>query len=251
MTEVIALAVPSFLAGVLTFLAPCTLPLVPAYLGFISGGADRSADVPSQPRRWRVVGNGVAFVLGFSLVFVSFGVLAGLAGTALSPVRSTLTQLGGILIVLFGLFLLGVLRLPLAQRTVRLTPPSWLQPGHRHASFLVGVAFAAGWSPCVGPIVGSILLLVASNATVAQGTLLLAIFSLGLAIPFLLVAYGVQQSLPTLRRLHGILPLIEKIGGLFLIILGALVLTNRLPLLISWGFQLLGNLGYESILEYL
>ncbi len=253
MTEVLALAIPSFLAGVLTFLAPCTLPLVPAYLGLISGVPYETFHDPSQVSRIRgqVLRNGLMFVLGFAAIFILFGVLAGLAGAVFASLRSLMAQVGGVLVIVLGLFMLGLLKLPVLQRTVRFTPPQWLQPGRAHSSFVIGVAFAAGWSPCVGPIVGSILALTASSATVAQGALLLGIFSLGLAVPFLLLAYGIGRARATFERVRTLTPIFEKVGGVVLIGLGILLLTNRLPLLISWSFQLLNVFGYESILEYL
>lgn len=253
MTEVLALALPVFGAGLLTFLAPCTLPLVPAYLGLISGVPYETLNDPNQASRIRgqVLRNGLMFVLGFSLVFILFGVLAGLAGAFFAPLRGILTQVGGVLVILFGLFMLGFLKLPMLQRTVRLAPPQWLQPGRTSSSFVIGLAFAAGWSPCVGPIVGSVLVLTASSTTVLQGALLLAIFSLGLVIPFLLLAAGIGRARSSFERVRALTPVLEKIGGALLVGLGILMLTNRLPLLISWGFQLLAGLGYESILEYL
>ncbi|MBI4175198.1 cytochrome c biogenesis protein CcdA [Candidatus Berkelbacteria bacterium] len=251
MTEVLTLAIPTFIAGVLTFLAPCTLPLVPAYLGFISGVPAEELTRSNREIRRRIINNGLLFVAGFTLVFVIFGVLAGLFGIALAPYRIWLTRLGGLFIILFGLTMLGILKLPFLTREVKFQLPSVFQRGKPTTSFALGFAFGFGWTPCVGPILASVLLLTTSTTTALQGGILLAVFSLGLAVPFLLTALGFGTAFRPggwiARHLHWI----ERVGGVFLIALGVLVYTNRIPLLISWGYQLLQFINYDRLVNYL
>ena len=169
----------AFFAGLLTFLAPCTLPLVPAYLGFISGVDQEALKNPAtaQAAQRKIFLNGLAFIIGFSFVFILFGVLAGFAGTALAPYRLWLARVGGVLVMLFGLFMLGFFKLPFFQSDKRIPIPSWLTLGKPSSSLFIGGTFALGWTPCVGPIPGSILLLAGTSGTVLQGGLMLAVFS--------------------------------------------------------------------------
>lgn len=245
MEPVTFLLIPAFIAGLLTFLAPCTLPLVPAYLAFISGVSGLSPSDPSV--RWKVLMNGVAFVAGFSIVFVAFGVLAGLAGEFVASYRGILSRIGGAVIVLFGLFTLGVLRIPFLSSEHRPRLPSF-RVGTPGTSLAVGASFAFGWTPCVGPVLGSVLLLASTSVTAAQGALLLATFSLGLAIPFLVVAASFSRFV----RFEGSgFRFVNYLGGVMLIILGALLATGNFGLVIEYGFAWLRFVNYEGILEYL
>ncbi len=241
--------ISAFVAGLLTFLAPCTLPLVPAYLGFISGVSPEEAQ--KKDVRKKIFLNGIFFVLGFSVIFIAFGALAGLVGQALVPYRIWLTRIGGVLVIGFGLFMLGVLNVPFLHQEKRMKMPSYLQVGKPTSSFTVGSTFALGWTPCVGPILGSILLLASTSTTVVQGTLLLAIFSTGLAVPFLLVAAAFGSAAAYIKKFSKILKYISVVGGVFLILLGILLLTNRFSLLVSYGFRLFGAFEYAAILEHL
>ncbi|MBU0732478.1 cytochrome c biogenesis protein CcdA [Patescibacteria group bacterium] len=234
-----SLVIPAFIAGLLTFLAPCTLPLVPAYIGFIAG-----------PKK-KIISNAIAFIIGFSVVFILFGTLAGLLGQALTPYRIWLSRIGGIFVIIFGLFMIGMLKVPFLAKNKRLKMPKALKVGSPVSSFLVGAAFAFGWTPCVGPILASILLLATSSATAWQGAFLLAVFSLGLAVPFLLVAIAFGSAVIYIKKLDKVMKYISVIGGIFLIILGLLLLTNNFNLLISYGFQALDSFGYEGLLEHL
>lgn len=247
----IGFAVAVFLAGVITFLAPCTLPLVPAYLAFIGGSTISETNVTPQ-LRWRIVKNSLWYVFGFSLVFVFFGILAGLGGRTLIQYRFPLTQLGGILIILFGLFLLGFVPKQLAVWFNSEQRLSWryaLRPGTSTSSFLFGATFAFGWTPCVGPILGSILLLAATTTTVATGALYLVIFSLGLALPFLLIAVFLAQAFPYLQKIQVVLPTLQRLGGLLLILLGVLLLTDSFGRYIGVFFQWLPV--YQTLTTYL
>ncbi|NQV89357.1 MAG: sulfite exporter TauE/SafE family protein [Parcubacteria group bacterium] len=258
MENILPLIIPAFIAGALTILAPCTLPLVPAYLGFISGASAKDMQDPTKMLaiRKRVFINGIFYVLGFSFVFVGLGILFGLGGVALAKYQTVLTRIGGGFIVFFGLYLMGVMdKIPGLRRLLstehRFHLPSSLTPGTPHSSFLFGATFAFGWTPCVGPILGSILLLASSTSTALQGAILLSVFSLGLATPFLIIAYGVGHASHTIKKLSKVLPYISFIGGAFLLMLGVLLLTGSLGIWLSWSFQFLEVFDYERLLDYL
>lgn len=246
------LAISAFIAGFLTFLAPCTLPLVPGYLSFISGvSVDEVRDARRlKHARKKILLNGLMYVIGFSFIFIFFGTLAGFIGTALAPLRIWLARLGGALVILFGFYMLGAVRLPFLAKEVGFRFPL-LERGKPINSMLLGAAFAVGWTPCVGPILASILFLTAASATAFQGFLLLLIFSLGLAIPFLLVAVGIGHAAQVLSRLTPLLNAISIIGGVFLIGLGVLLITGNFVLLISYGYSIFRFIEYERLLDYL
>jgi cytochrome c-type biogenesis protein len=237
---------PAFLAGVLMFLAPCTLPLVPAFLGFISG-----VSLTGSGGKRKVIVNTLFYILGFSLVFIAFGVLAGVVGGALAPVRVWLTSIGGALVIFFGLYLLGVFKLRIFSGKLSQKIMASLRGRGPLASLVFGAAFSAGWTPCVGPVVGTILLLASTKATALGGGLLLAVFSLGLAIPFFLTALFIEKASRFVSRLENYLPIFEKITGVLIIILGILLLTNNLAILIPLGYKLFEFIDYERILELL
>lgn len=251
MAEILSLAIPTFLAGILTFLAPCTLPLVPAYLGFISGVPTSELEGSSSKIRRRVLLNGLLFVAGFSLVFIIFGTLAGLFGIALAPYKIWLTKLAGAFIIFFGLTMLGLFNLPILNRELKIQLPPMFQRGKPTTSFALGFAFGFGWTPCVGPILASVLLLTTSTTTALQGAVLLLIFSLGLAIPFLLTALGFGSAFQSGGWIQRHLLWIERVGGAFLIGLGLLVFFNRIPLLLSWGYRALEFINYDRLVNYL
>ena len=246
------LAISAFIAGLLTFLAPCTLPLVPGYLSFISGVS--AAEMQDKERmrnaRKKIFLNGVMYVVGFSIVFIIFGTFAGFAGSVLAPLRIWLTRIGGVLVIIFGLYMLGAVRLPILTRYVQFRLP-FIERGKPVNSLALGAAFAFGWTPCVGPILASILLLASVSATAFQGFLLLLIFSLGLAIPFLLIALGVGRAVHVIARITPLLNAISVIGGLFLIALGVLLVSGNFVLLISYGFRFFQFIEYDRLLDYL
>jgi cytochrome c-type biogenesis protein len=252
-----SLILPAFLAGILTFLAPCTLPLVPAYLGFISGASAKEMQNPalrSQIRR-RVFLNGLFYVLGFSIIFVGLGVIFGLGGIAFAQYQTILTRLGGVFVILFGLYLMHIfdsipfLRVLSSEKKLHFATK--LKPRSPVSSFILGTTFALGWTPCVGPILGSILLLASSTATIGTGALLLSVFSLGLAIPFLLLALAVGHLSHTVKMLSKILPHISFIGGLFLLFLGVLLLTDSMAIWLGWTYNAFRVFEYERILDFL
>ena len=237
--EPLLLIPAAFLAGVLMFLAPCTLPLVPAYLAFISGGEKR-----------RIMANAIAYVLGFSVIFILLGLFAGFIGTFLAPWRDLLSRVGGAVIIIFGLTMLGFVHIPLLGSDKKIRLPKFLVLGHPQSSFLIGVLFALGWSPCIGPILGTILLFASTSATAVQGAVLLAVFSFGLGLPFLLTALLINRAEGAFNRFAGFARILSLVGGIILVFLGALMLSGKMGLLLTWGFSLF-NGPYELLLQYM
>jgi len=249
----IAFIISAFIAGVITFLAPCTLPLVPGYLGFISGVSNKDFDNPelAPTARKKIITNGIAFVLGFSVIFILFGALAGFLGQQLAVYQVWLSRIGGVFVIFFGLFMLGAFKLRILSFDKKMKIPKFLHIGKPSSSFVVGSAFAVGWTPCVGPILGAILTLAATSTTVYQGAFLLAVFSAGLAVPFLITAFAFSFVTKYVKKISTYMEYISKVGGVFLILLGILLLTNNFTLLIQYGFQFFEFLNYDGILNYL
>lgn len=253
----LSLLIPSFIAGILTFLAPCTLPLVPAYLGFISGTSAEDLKDPEKlaQARKKVMMNGVFYVVGFSLVFVGLGLLFGLGGIALAKYRVVFSQVGGVFVIFFALYMMGVFNkfkiFNFLQSEKHINIAGKLKPGKPSSSLLLGATFAFGWTPCVGPILGSILLLASSTATAASGAILLLTFSLGLATPFLLIALGVGHATQTVKKLTRWLPVISFIGGIFLLFLGILLVTDSMTLWLGFAYKAFSFINYEALLNHL
>lgn len=250
----LSLIISAFIAGVLTFLAPCTLPLVPGYLGFISGSSldDLKDSEKAKTARWKIFLNGLFFMIGFSAVFIIMGTLVGfIAASFLAPYRLWLGRIGGIFVIIFGLFMLNVLKIPFLNQEKQFKAPAIFKQGKPTNSFILGSAFAFGWTPCVGPILGSILLLASTSTSALQGGLLLTIFSAGLAIPFLLIAIGIGSASRHIQNITKYLNVVSVIGGIFLIFLGILLVTGNIGLLISWGYQFFQFINYDRLLDYL
>jgi cytochrome c-type biogenesis protein len=254
------LVIPAFVAGVLTFLAPCTLPLLPAYLAFVSGVSPLNSPAGQEGRseeetggalRKKVFFNSVFYVIGFSAVFIFFGTLAGFAGQALVPYRLWVSRAAGVLVMLFGLFMLNLLPLDFLKSERRGFLLRHVQRGKPFSSLLLGASFAFGWTPCVGPILGSVLLLASTSTTAVSGAILLGVFSLGLAVPFLIVGLTVGSAAAHLGLFARYAKAISTVGGIFLILLGYLLFTNQMSLLISYGYRIFGFIHYERLLDYL
>lgn len=250
-----SLIIPAFIAGLLTFLAPCTLPLVPGYLAFISGVSFDQLRDPEQLHKTRkkIFLNGLLYVIGFSLVFIALGSLFGLGGAALAKHRIWLSRIGGVFIIFFGIYIMGLFKLKWLRFLAgehRFHPSKYLKPGTPASSLIFGATFAFGWTPCIGPILGSILLLASTSSTVSEGAFLLFIFSLGLAVPFLIIAAAIGWAATHLRRIGKYLNVISIIGGAFLVFIGILLLTNRLGIWVSWFFQAFKFLNYERLLQH-
>jgi cytochrome c-type biogenesis protein len=242
----IALIPAAFIAGVLMFLAPCTLPIVPGYLAFISGVSEGQ----SKSGRKKIVSNAFAFVLGFSFIFIALGASAGVLGSFIGPWRPLATQVAGVIIILFGLTMLGLLRLPFISQEFHVRMPKFLRIGRWESSALIGSLFALGWSPCIGPILATILFLASGSATALQGAVLLAVFSFGLGLPFILTALLMQSGQNMFGKWGTTSKVLSVIGGIILVGVGVLMLTNNMGLLIEWGFKFLEG-PYNQLLNYM
>ncbi|HEY1866942.1 MAG TPA: cytochrome c biogenesis protein CcdA [Candidatus Cybelea sp.] len=225
----------AFLAGLVSFVSPCVLPLVPAYLSLLTGESveDLKAETAAQARV-QTLAHAVAFVLGFSLIFIALGLSASAIGGTLNANRSLIAQIGGVIVVLLGLHMMGMIRIPLLMMDKR------LRVNRDRASFwtsgLVGVAFAAGWSPCIGPILAGILA-IASQQHSGEAAVLLAFYSLGLAVPFLAVAGAIGAVLPLLHRIKPSLRAIEFGAGVFLIAVGLVLVNDAFLNVAGWFYQ--------------
>lgn len=221
MTPMLPLA---FAAGVLSFLSPCVLPLVPSYLAYVGGSGAQ--------RRALLMRNSLLFVLGFSMIFIALGASASALGSLLRSNRQILMIGGGILVILFGLVMLGVIRLPWLMRDTR------MQAQHDASTplgaVLLGMAFAAGWTPCIGPVLGGILTLAGAGGTLAEGVLMLGVYSLGLAVPFLLASLALDPFLRFSRRFRAWLPWVERTAGGLLLVAGVLMVTGAYTRLNTW-----------------
>jgi len=229
----------AFVAGLISFFSPCVLPLVPVYLGYITGTAVSRLD---SSKRLTTLIHALFFVLGFGVLFVALGATAGLLGSLIYPALPTLVKVGGVILILFGLHLTGLVTIPFLSMEKRLDVRD---SGRKNywSSFLVGVVFAAGWTPCVGPVLSGILMLAADSQTVARGATLLAFYTLGLGLPFLLVAALVDVAVPALRKANKYLRYISIVGGALLIVMGFLLLTGLFTQVSAW-FNSLTNAGW-------
>ncbi len=237
----------AFVAGIASFLSPCVLPLVPGYLSFVAGGAIAPTASPMEVRlrRWRTLGLSACFVLGFSLVFLILGASITAIGRLFLSYRYELNIAAGVIITLAGLMIMGLVRTPLwAQRYYRFE--SSIQGGNPWSATLLGVAFGFGWTPCIGPVLGSILVLSATSESVGHGTVLLGVYALGLGVPFLLSAFFMtpfMHRLSTLRRTGRYLQLVT---GAILVLMGIAVASGQLVRFAIWllrTFPALGSIG--------
>jgi cytochrome c-type biogenesis protein len=218
----------AFSAGLLSFLSPCVLPLVPSYVTFITG---MSLEEVRTARRTALI-HALLFVLGFSLIFIALGATASVLGRVLFVARPWIARLGGALIIVFGLYLLGVFNLRLLSQEKRVYLAD--KPLGYLGTILVGLAFGAGWTPCIGPILGSILIYTSSTADLHRGLLLLAAYSAGLAIPFIIAALAIDHFLAVFARYRGAMKWVNRVGGVLLITVGLLLVTNYFTVLASW-----------------
>ena len=233
----------AFVAGLVSFLSPCVLPLAPSYVTFVTGMSldDLSSGSRSGARRQAAL-HAALFILGFTLVFMALGATATVFGATLRRLLPALQQAGGVIIVLFGLYLVGVLRPAFLMRERRVQLSS--KPTGRVGSVLVGMAFGAGWTPCVGPVLASILLYAGMQGTMGEGMLLLAVYAFGLGIPFFVAAVAFNWFLAGTRLLRHRLAVIEKVAGALLIVVGVLLASGRFTILSNYlaGFGQLFSL---------
>jgi len=216
----------AFFAGVLTYLSPCFLPLIPSFVAYITGvsfadlaDADKKAEI-----RGKAVSHSLLFILGFSIVFILAGLTATFIGKALFRYQNIIRIGGGVFIILFGLYLIGILKLDFLAKEWRLKIPA--KSATYLGSFLIGVTFAAAWTPCAGPILGSILVLAGTRSSAVEGAGLLALYSLGIAIPFFFTALAVNAFLAFLNRYKKFIGALNIVAGVFLIIVGILVASG-------------------------
>jgi len=223
------LPLAAFVAGLLSFLSPCVLPLVPGYVSLISGAS--AEDLQSDNRRLlgRVMLHSITFILGFSVVFIALGAVATGIGQLVNEYHNILAKVAGVIVIVFGLHLTGLLKIKALYMDKRMHDvkggsSAW-------GSFAVGFAFAFGWTPCIGPILATILVLAGAQETVFKGVLLLAVYSMGLAVPFLLTSLGVDRFLGFYTKFRRHLHTVEVISGVLLIAIGSLIFMNNLKLL--------------------
>ena len=221
----------AFIAGVLSFLSPCVLPLLPSYVSFITGLSfkDLTVRVDRKGVRYLTVTNSIAFIGGFSFVFIALGISSSAMGGLLFQYVDYIRIIGGILVIIFGLFISGILSLDffMKEKRIHLTG----KPAGYFGTFLVGMTFAAGWSPCVGPYLGTILLYAGSKGSIIYGLKLLMVYSLGLGIPFLLSALAINTFLSYSPKIVKYMRAIKIISGIILIIFGIMLLTDQIRFL--------------------
>ncbi len=235
----------AFLAGILSFLSPCVLPLVPSYLAYVGGRAAGDEGAGGARSRRTLLGNSLMFVLGFSLVFIALGASASALGSVLRAYRGSLIVVGGVLVIAFGLMMLGVLRFPGMMRDTRLrfggdTATPW-------GALLMGMAFAAGWTPCIGPVLGGILTMAGASGTLASGVVLLAVYAAGLAIPFLLAALALEPFLRFSSGFRRYLPWVERIAGGLLVVAGLMMVTGTYTRLNSYLIRITPEWLYSRL----
>ena len=225
----------AFLAGLVSFVSPCVLPLVPAYLSLLTGSSlEELRDDATAATRANAIAHALAFIAGFTLVFVALGLTASAIGGILNQHRVLIAQVGGCVVIILGLQMMGMLRIPFLMMEGR------VHVTHERRSYwtsgVVGIAFAAGWSPCIGPILAGILA-IASQQHNGEAAVLLLCYSLGLAVPFFLTALAIGAVLPVLNRIKRFLPAIEFAAGLFLVAVGFVLVNDAFLTVAGWFYQ--------------
>jgi cytochrome c-type biogenesis protein len=224
--------IAAFVAGFLSFVSPCVLPLIPGYISFVSGVSveEMRGDAPPATSRVQVFITSLAFVIGFSLVFIALGASATAIGKFLFAKLPLLSKIAGVILIIFGLHTMGVFRLAFLETEKRVHAQR--KPAGPLGAMLVGIAFAFGWTPCIGPILGGILAIAGSRNSVGEGITLLAVYSLGLGIPFLITSLAINQFFGAAKRIRRYYHAIELTSGALLIVIGVLILTGQLTLIV-------------------
>ena len=226
----------AFLAGLVSFVSPCTIPLYPSYISYISGVSyDARAAGASASIRRRALAHAVFFVLGFSVIFVALGASANLVGILFAQYRTIVSDIGGVIVIVMGLVLVGAIRWDWLMREVKWH--SKAKPVGYLGAFVVGISFAAGWTPCVGPILAAVIAIAATGEV--NGMVLMLVYAIGFALPFLILAY----TLGSLRWLSRYSAAISRAGGAVLVLMGVLLLTGRLEALTAWLIRIYGGNG--------
>ncbi len=224
----------AFSAGLLSFVSPCVLPLVPSYISYITGLSVEQLTDASEREKFKkaIIVNSLLFIAGFSCVFIAFGASASFLGQILITHQDTIRRVGGALIIVFGLYLLGILNLNFLKMEHRYQFRN--RPAGYLGSFLIGVAFAAGWTPCVGPVLGSILLYASTTDSLLNGVVLLTCYSLGLGLPLFLTALGVDRFLAYFKKARAYLWGVSTVSGVMLILVGVMIYANSLTMVTSF-----------------
>lgn len=231
----------ALLAGVFSFLSPCVLPIVPPYLAYMAGTSLESGDEPKRGVDPRVVIAAIFFVLGLSTVFLLLGVAASALGSALLAWQQELAIASGVVILIFGLHFLGVFRIRILTRDARFDAGD--RSGSALGAYVMGLAFAFGWTPCIGPILGSILSLVIQDATVGRGIAMMGVYALGLGVPFLLAAIFLNRFMGAMTRLRPHMGTIEKVTGGMLVVVGVMLVTGMFSKFSFWLLETFPALG--------
>jgi cytochrome c-type biogenesis protein len=217
----------AFVAGILSFFSPCVLPLIPAYFTFITGfSIEELTEKYNSEIRKKVFLSTFLFVLGFSLVFILMGASASYLGGLMYTYKKLIRIIGGILIIILGIHLTGIIRIPGLDFEKRITLEK--KPLHFLGTLIIGMAFGAGWSPCIGPLLGSILIIAGSQETVWQGVILLGIYSAGLAIPFIIISIFINFLLTFIKKASKVLKYVNVVAGVVLIVVGLILVSNKL-----------------------
>lgn len=226
--------IAAFSAGLLSFVSPCVLPLVPSYISYITGLSVEQLTDTSERMKFKkaIVLNSLLFIAGFSSVFIAFGASASLLGQMLVTYQDSIRRIGGILIIVFGLYLLGILNLNLLKMEHRYQFRN--RPAGYLGSFLIGIAFAAGWTPCVGPVLGSILLYASTTDSLLDGVALLMFYSVGLGLPLFLTALGVDRFLAYFKEVRTYLWAVSTVSGVLLVTVGVMIYANSLTMITSF-----------------
>ena len=221
----------AFLAGLLSFFSPCVLPLIPAYFTFITGYSLEELTEGNIAIRKKVILSTISFVLGFSVVFILMGASASYLGGFIYKYKNLIRIIGGVLIIILGIHLTGIFRIHSLEFEKRIQINK--KPLHFLGTFIIGMAFGAGWSPCIGPLLGSILIVAGSQETIGQGMALLGVYSAGLALPFVIISVFINFLLVFMKRASKVLKYVNVVAGILLILVGLVLVTNKLYLFSS------------------
>jgi cytochrome c-type biogenesis protein len=243
----LSVAFAAFFGGVFMFLAPCTLPLVPAFLASLVPGRKKESTTYTRDLTLRTI----FFSAGFTTIFVLFGLLTGFFGSSLTHYKLLVSQIGGVLIIIFGLSLFNLVRIPIIYKGISRIGHIALDSERMTTPIILGALFALGWTPCAGPILASILFLGSQTGSLLSGGLLLFIFSLGLAVPFIIVGLLFAHTVPTLVWYERYIGLIRGASGTFLVLIGFVLLFGDSIGMTTWGFALYSYFGYVPMCAYL